>query len=472
MNDSTSVGKRVQNLQISPEFNTYTMVIIHAGQITDESGNTTDLDYIAGNTGGRTLEIKDPMGTQAKANALLAKLQNSKWQYQPYTGDKALLDPAAELGDGLTISDTFSAIYRRKVRFSSLMAADLEAPSDEEVDHEYPYIPIEERAYKRETQFTRTQLKINANSIVSEVQERKQAITGLDTKLTSKIEQTAQAISAEVSRVDSKNLDHTYENTSFGWKLTSNGFYLNSNGNKNVFTCTKDGIVIQGNATVTGKIQATSGYIGNDSTGFKITGAAIYNTKDGLENGKNGVYIGRDGISLGAVNGASAFKVTSSGAVTARNMAIVGGSIDMKDSNGNLAFRVTSGGDVTARNITLRGQLKMQNADGGNQKLISADTLATYASNGNSANSWLNADVGGGVSRGNYCVSGAGSGITAKGKWDNAENSQIGVTIYGAFYGSVHASGGLYLPFGYGSKQVYLKQETFHDGDTISYVTF
>ena len=121
MNDSTSVGKRLQNLQIGPEFDTYTMVIIHAGQTTDAQGNTKDLDYIAGRSGGRTLEIDDPMGTQAKANALLARLQNSKWQYQPYVGDKALLDPAAELGDGITVSDTFSAIYRRKTRFGSLM---------------------------------------------------------------------------------------------------------------------------------------------------------------------------------------------------------------------------------------------------------------------------------------------------------------------------------------------------------------
>ena len=78
MNGSTSVGKRIQNLQIGPEFNTYTMVILHVGQVTDENGNTYDLDFIAGNTTGRTLEVTDPMGSQEKANALLSKLQGSK----------------------------------------------------------------------------------------------------------------------------------------------------------------------------------------------------------------------------------------------------------------------------------------------------------------------------------------------------------------------------------------------------------
>ena len=423
MNGSTSVGKRIQNLQIGPEFNTYTMVILHVGQVTDENGNTYDLDFIAGNTTGRTLEVTDPMGSQEKANALLSKLQGSKWQYQPYAGDGALLDPSAELGDGITLSDTFSAIYRRKVKFNSLMAADLEGPSDEEIDHEYPYIPKEERQYKRETQFTRTQLKINANSIALEVQERQTAINDLNTTLTSKIEQTAREISAEVSRVDEKNLDHTHTSSSFGWKLTADGFYLNSNGNRNVFTCTKDGIIIQGNATVTGKIQATSGFIGSTAgNGFSITGTGLYNGKASLENGSQGVYIGRDGISLGAVNGASAFKVTSTGAVTARNLAVEGGSINLKNSSGQVAFKVTSGGDVEARNMVLRGRLTMTNASGGNAKYMDADTLATYADRGNNANTWINTDVGNGYTRGSYCYDGAGGGFGFK----NATNDKSG----------------------------------------------
>ena len=114
----------------------------------------------------------------------------------------------------------------------------------------------------------------------------------------------------------------------------------------------------------------------------------------------------------------------------------------------------------------------MENSSGGNRKSISADTLATYATNGNSANSWLNADVGGGVSRGNYCVTGASNGTTAKGKWDSAENAQVGVTIYGSFRGSVYATNGLYMPASYGTKQVYLTQRTIHDGDSIAFVTF
>ena len=466
MNGSTSVGKRVQNLQISPEFNTYTMVIIHVGQITDDDGNTTDLDYVAGNTSGRTLEITDPMGSQEKANALLEKLQNSKWQYQPYTGDKALLDPAAELGDGLTISDTFSAVYKRKVRFGSLMAADLEAPSDEEIEHEYPYIPKSERTYKRETKFTRSQLKINENAINAEVQNRQIAVDGAITTMRSELQIKANEISAEVSRVESNKLDHTHDATSFSWQLTATGFSLKSNGRTEVFKCNKDGIEIKGNATVTGKIQATAGYIGNNSTGFQITSTAIYNTKQALENGSNGVYIGRDGIGLGTVkvgnSYVTAFKVTSSGAVTARNMSIVGGSIDMKDSAGNLAFRVTSGGDVTARNMTLRGTLYMQNANGGNQKTISADTLASYAIDGNLANGWINADVGG-VSRGNYCVAGAGGGIA----FNKATNMSSGE--YPSYFkcGGVIA-GALYL--GAGQVQCSPKWVEIPDVGRIYYV--
>lgn len=66
-----------------------------------------------------------------------------------------------------------------------------------------------------------------------------------------------------------------------------------------------------GNLTITGRIQATSGYIGG-STGWTIDSNCIYNGKPTLASTANGIYIGTDGISISYTEngvGKTAFKV-------------------------------------------------------------------------------------------------------------------------------------------------------------------
>ena len=414
-----AVGKEVSSLDVSPQFDAYSGVEII---VSDESS------YFAGNRNGRVLTIENPWGSQAQATAILNSLQAKGFQYQPYTADGAILNPAAEIGDGITISDTYSGIYKISRNYTPLMAADLEAPQDEEVDHEYPYEPKQDRIYKREIAEANAQISINAQAISSEVTNRTKADNNLNTTLTSKINQTATNINATVTEVSNNKLDHTRTNTSFGWDLTATAFKINASGNKNVFTCNSSGITIQGNATVTGKIQATSGYIGSGTTdGFTITSKAIYNGKSALTNASNGVYIGKDGIALGASN---AFSVTSNGKLTAKNVEITGGTIQIKDSNGNVAFRVTSTGGVTATNLALNGgSIKLGsnfsvtstgNVTANNMTLkgtltvggatITADSLRQGAERANNGYSSWNAAATS-TSSGGYCYTGAGYGV-------------------------------------------------------------
>lgn len=74
-----------------------------------------------------------------------------------------------------------------------------------------------------------------------------------------------------------------------------------------------------GNLEITGKITATSGYIGGTS-GFTITSTKLYNGKDTLNGTASGVYIGTNGISVGAFDGgkadATGFRVSSGGVMT------------------------------------------------------------------------------------------------------------------------------------------------------------
>ena len=428
-----ALGKEVATLDVSPQFNAYSGVEIVVSE---------DISYLAGNRSGRVLTIENPWGTQAQATAILNALQAKGFQYQPYTAEGAILNPAAEIGDGVTISDTYSGLYKINRNYSPLMAADLEAPQDEEIDHEYPYEPKQDRIYKREIAEANAQISLNADAITAEVTNRTNADNNLNTTLTSKINQTATNINATVTQINSTKLDKTRSNASFGWSLTATEFSLNSNGATNkVFVCNKNGITIQGNATVTGKIQATSGFIGSSaSNGFTINNIGISNgtlneSKNNLatdENGNfvDGVFIGKSHIRLG-----NNFVVTKTGEVTAKNLAIRGGSIQIKDENGNVAFRVTNTGGVTATNLALNGgSINLKNGQGitvfsvingnvtaNNMTLkgtltvggatISADNLRQGAERANSGYSNWNSAYSS-TSSGGYCYNGAGYGYS------------------------------------------------------------
>lgn len=93
-----------------------------------------------------------------------------------------------------------------------------------------------------------------------------------------------------------------------------------NNGN-GTFKVDANGNLTATSATVKGKIQADSGYIGG-SNGFTIASGKMYSgSKSSYGSTAAGVYVGTDGIALGQN---SPFKVTSGGALTATSADITG----------------------------------------------------------------------------------------------------------------------------------------------------
>lgn len=334
----------MRSLDASPQFGAYSGVEM----IVDD-----DTSIFAGDRTGRVLTVRNPWGTQAQANYLVSVLRGL--QYQPYAAQDALLSPAAELGDAITAGAIYGGIYKLSRQHSPLMAANIEAPEDEEIDHEYPYESKVDRVYQRELAQTRAQISVTATAITAEVTRATAAEGSLGTRIT----QTQNSITAEVTRataaegtlrasiqanatsITAKVSKTGGQASSFAWSLTDSSWTLTA-GNKTVLKATASGI------EVSGKITATSGYIGNGSSGFTITARAIYNGVTGMsDTSHTGVYVGTDGI----VCGKGAFKVTNAGAVTATNLVINGGSINL----GNGAFKVTNAGAVTATNLTITG---------------------------------------------------------------------------------------------------------------------
>ena len=277
-------------MDVAPQFTGYSGVEI---VVDDET------TYFSGSTAGRVMTSYNPWGTQAMADRMLQRLQG--YQYQPFTATDALLDPAAELGDGVVLNGLYAGLFSIDRRYSPLMATDIAAPQDEEIDHEYPFEPRTDREITRKFMAVQSEFVLQSNQIAAKVSQ-----TGGDS-------------------------------ASFGWQLLSDHFSLFS-GSAEVFRVDDTG------ATVKGIITATGGQIGK----FNI-GDAIWNNIPSFSNPgglTSGVYLGTDGIRLG-----QNFTVDPAGNATARRLTVdtlvIGGSnvsAATLNSRANHAYSSTSSG--------------------------------------------------------------------------------------------------------------------------------
>lgn len=147
----------------------------------------SDHIYTSGDDTGRTLEVSCPWGSQAMADSILTKV--SGIEYQPYEARDALLDPATEIGDGITLGGVYSVLAQSYVSLDKQCAANISAPYTDEIDDEYPYKTPEQRKTERQLAQTRSLITKNAEEIKLEVQ-------GLDGKYT-KLSQTVDGFTFE-----------------------------------------------------------------------------------------------------------------------------------------------------------------------------------------------------------------------------------------------------------------------------------
>lgn len=136
---SIDLGRRVAKLNYGDPFTAYTGITITSPDSEDK--------FTSGNDSGRILEVEIPWASQKMADNLLAQFRGV--QHQPFTATGAILDPAAEIGDAVTVDGVSGIMYRRDQRFGSLYRADISAPGDEEINHEIPYYPPIQRAVTR-----------------------------------------------------------------------------------------------------------------------------------------------------------------------------------------------------------------------------------------------------------------------------------------------------------------------------------
>lgn len=159
MSDKLFIGQNAGAISVPPKFDAITKVII-------DLDGTNIIE--AGTDGGRVFEVSCPYGTQQMANNLLAAM--SGYQYQPVTAEEVLTDPALELGDAMTIGGAYSIIAQRNVDFDALMAMELAAPGQEEIESEYPYVSQQQSETDRKIAQTYSEISKTAKEIGLRVQ--------------------------------------------------------------------------------------------------------------------------------------------------------------------------------------------------------------------------------------------------------------------------------------------------------------
>ena len=176
------VGNRATSFSEFPEYNEYTRVSLYYDSET--------LKATVGNDTGREMVLVSPFlptstsDCEKLAQNILNKL--SGFNYQPFKATGAELDPSADLGDTLTVGGIESFIGQLDTTFNQAFISDINTPSGDDIEHEYPYVSQEQRKVEREIATTRSLITTTANEIRLEVSnELTELSSSIDVKLDS-----------------------------------------------------------------------------------------------------------------------------------------------------------------------------------------------------------------------------------------------------------------------------------------------
>lgn len=184
MSDSIFLGSRAGSLDIGDIPSNISRVNLSVD---------SETYYTAGNDTGRTLEVTCAWASQAMANSILASVQNV--EYQPYTAGEALMDPAAEIGDGVVVGGIYSVVANENMSFSRLYNSEISAPDLDEVDDEYPYESLERRQYDRELARTRSLISKSSSEILLQVEGIAKDLEGQISSISVKLDSITLSVS-------------------------------------------------------------------------------------------------------------------------------------------------------------------------------------------------------------------------------------------------------------------------------------
>lgn len=141
----------------------------------------------AGTYTGLDLYALCPYATREMAAAVLAQVQG--YRYQAFSAQAANIDPAVELGDGVTVGGLYGAVCA--IQDSGDGYLTLSAPGEEELEDEYPYRSAARRELSGDVDTLRAfiqkslgAMQLELNSMKADVQQMSQTLQQISNKVT------------------------------------------------------------------------------------------------------------------------------------------------------------------------------------------------------------------------------------------------------------------------------------------------
>jgi hypothetical protein len=179
LSDKYYVGRDVTSFSDKGKYKPISRVTL----LVDDENSLT-----AGDDTGMEVIASCPHATQPMVNALLQTMKG--YQYQAYEAGAANIDPAAELGDGVTIGGIYSPLS--KLSDDGRGYAGISSPGELEMEDEYPsggYITQEFNRKIAETRSTITktseEINLKVKGIDGRVSDITQTVDGISLSVTS-----------------------------------------------------------------------------------------------------------------------------------------------------------------------------------------------------------------------------------------------------------------------------------------------
>lgn len=225
MSGKIFVGNSASGLTEADKLQPYSKVTVTDGTNSYTSGDNT----------GRELTVNVPLLPSIKGDTLAANILAAvkNYRYQPYEAADALLDPAAELGDGVTVGGIYGGIHAKTTTFSRLFRADVSAPAEEEIDNEYPYLSAQERdavRQKKQTAQNTADIATNTSDIeanAGDIATNASAITSIQADIANF--GTVYATKASVNSLSAKvaNISKLFSGETYTGLISTPSLYVN-----------------------------------------------------------------------------------------------------------------------------------------------------------------------------------------------------------------------------------------------------
>lgn len=275
MSDKYYVGGDITSFSDNGKYNPISRVTL----LVDDENSLT-----AGDDTGMEVIASCPHATQPMVSALLQTMKG--YQYQAYEAGAANIDPAAELGDGVTVGGIYSPLS--KLSDDGRGYAGISSPGEAEMEDEYPaegYITQEFNRKIAETRSTITKtseeimlkvkgvdgrvtslstsidgIEANISSLNGSITNIKADINGLRTTVSGKIDgSTAQSMIDQ--SIDKITLSVSSSSSGTTFKILSNGVVVDSTGSIDLHV---DAVNIDGTLTAS-EIEGDTITVRNDN---------------------------------------------------------------------------------------------------------------------------------------------------------------------------------------------------------------